>query len=194
MYANYSGCRSVSNQRGRDYNVRSRSLARRGVRAGEEGGGGGGGGQGGRRPPTAVDEGRCVREWCVERRRRWRAGRAVTSVGVRANAVAAGPRETAILPGIQPEPRTGTCVARASAGGRASEIRRQVSRDESLLRACLQWLNRSCDSYPRPPSPPLVSPSSRCPPLIPLLSSLARALCNAALCVHAYRHRPYISP
>lgn len=24
----------------------------------------------------------------------------------------------------------------------------QVSRDESLLHACLQWLSRSCDSYP----------------------------------------------
>lgn len=34
MYANYSGCRTVSNQRERDYNVRSRSYAKHRAREG----------------------------------------------------------------------------------------------------------------------------------------------------------------
>jgi len=43
MYANYSGCRTVSNQRGRDYNVRSRSHVAK--RCGEWGGAADGGGE-----------------------------------------------------------------------------------------------------------------------------------------------------
>lgn len=95
MYANYSGCRSVSNQRGRDYNVRSRSLAK--VRGGKDGW-----------QWTKGDV--KVREW-RERERRWRVGRAVTSVGTRADAVALRPQETGY-------PVTGEHLRRSASAGK----------------------------------------------------------------------------
>lgn len=55
----------------------------------------------------------------------------------------------------------------------------QVSRDESLLHACLQWLSRSCDSYPLT--------AASCLPFLLLLFFLLRFLSLAtAMCVRTH--------
>lgn len=68
------------------------------------------------------------------------------------------------------------------------------SRDESLLHACLQWLSRSCDSYPWPRvsvSPFLLS-RLRHPPL--RLQPLLTCTCVHIYTLYTYIFLPHISP